>query len=83
MKPAIQFIPEGQYTTKELQEFAREFREYLKGKEVMHRQDAADFLNVSVRTVDRLVAEGHLPFHMLGTSKLFLRSEIITAIKNS
>lgn len=33
---------------------------------MMKRQEAADYLNVSVRTIDRMIAAGLLPFRRVG-----------------
>lgn len=45
--------------------------------EVMTRAEAAEFLRCSLGQLDRLAREGGLPFHRLGDSRRFLRSELI------
>jgi hypothetical protein len=79
----VQITPDGKYTPTELENLVRELKLFVQGKEVMDREETAEFLGMSVWNVDRLARQGHIKAHYLGSSKLFLRSEIITAIKNS
>ena len=79
----VHMIPEGQFQNKDLEILLNELSEILKAKEVMCRDEAAAFLSISTRTLDRLSISGALPSHQIkGLSKrLYLRSEIIQYIK--
>lgn len=81
----VQFVPEGQFSTKDLDIFLRELDMRFKQKEVMHRKEVADYMGLSERTVDRLSKPGGLPFHTIEglSGKLYLRQEIIDYIKRS
>jgi excisionase family DNA binding protein len=46
--------------------------------EVMTRAEAAEFLRCSLPQLDRLIRLQGLPFHVLGDSRRFLRSELIS-----
>lgn len=46
-------------------------------REVMSRAEAAEFLRCSLPQLDRMVRLQSLPFHLLGDSRRFLRSELI------
>jgi predicted DNA-binding transcriptional regulator AlpA len=81
----VQFVPEGQFSTKDLDVFLRELEIRFKHKEVMHRKEVSEFMGLSERTVDRLSKPGGLPFHTIEglSGKLYLRSELIEHIKKS
>jgi hypothetical protein len=85
MNNQVRFIPEGQFSNNDLAAFVKELEAFYKGKEVMHRSDAAIFLGVSERTIDRLSLSGAIPYHTIQGlhGKLYLRSELIEVIKNS
>ena len=44
--------------------------------EILSRQEAADDLNVSTRTFDRIQADGKIPFVMIGKRKKFLKRDL-------
>ena len=44
--------------------------------EIRSRQEAADDLNVSTRTFDRILVDGKIPFVMIGKRKKYLKRDI-------
>lgn len=53
---------------------------FAESKQVMHAEDAAAFLGISERTLNRLI--GSLPSHKLeGIGRVWLKSELIDYIK--
>lgn len=81
----IQFTPDGSFSVKDLDRFLFELEARFKAKEVMHRKDAAAYLGVSERTLDRLSVSGVIKYHTLEglSGKLYLRSEILEKVKAS
>lgn len=77
----IQLVPAGQFSIKDLDKFLFELELRFKQKEVMHRKEAAAFIGVNVRTLDR----SNIPYHTVEglSGKLYLRSEMLEHIKNS
>lgn len=77
----IQMAPPTPFTIQELDTLIVALEGRVKAREVLHRKDLAVELGVSMRTVDRST----LPFHYIpGTNvKVWLRSEVLEAIKNS
>jgi hypothetical protein len=59
--------------------------QHLNEEKVMRRKDAASFLGLHERTLDRLSNSGSIPYHRLDglSDKLYLRSELIHLIKKS
>lgn len=53
------------------------------GDDLLDRAGAAKFLNVSVAQLDKLIREtSSLPFHWVGESKRFERSELLAWVRN-
>lgn len=48
--------------------------------DVLTRSEAARFLRCSLTQLDRLCRDGGLPFHLLGESRRFLRSELVAYV---
>jgi hypothetical protein len=80
MTAVIQMRPEGQYTNKDLEKLLIELREVIQQQEVMHSQEAAKFLGISVGKLYRMSNIPHHRVEGIG-GKLFLRSELIDFIK--
>jgi len=57
----------------------------LMSEEIMHRKEAAKFLGIGTRQLDKLTNDKKLPYHRIDglAAKLYLRSEIIQLIKGS
>jgi excisionase family DNA binding protein len=83
MTPVINMVPDGQYSIKDIDALLAALESRVQAREVMHRQEAADYLGINVRTLDRMSKRGELPFHQLKglEVRLFLRSELIAFIK--
>lgn len=77
----IQMSPPTPFTIQELDTLIMALEGRVKAREIMHRKDLAEYLGCSERTVDRST----LPHHYIpGTNvKVWLRSEVLEAIKNS
>ena len=50
--------------------------------EVMTRSEAASFLRCSLGQLDRLVRDAGLPWHRMGDSKRFFRSDLAGWLRN-
>jgi len=51
--------------------------------ELLDRNGAAKFLNVSLPQLDKLIRSTALPYHWLGESKRFDRDELLNWVKSS
>jgi predicted XRE-type DNA-binding protein len=83
MTAVLQMIPDGQYSNKDLERLVIELTGVIKQTEVMHRKQAAEFLGIAQRTLDKMVQESKVPFHRpegFG-GPVFLRSELIEHIR--
>lgn len=76
-------VPDEYYSAKDIDRLFTALENHIKQREVMHRKEAADFLGINIRTLDRLATEGNLPYHRLkgleGT-RLYLRRELLDFI---
>lgn len=52
-------------------------------REVLSRDQAAEFLGASVRYLDDLVRKGLVPSHKHGARRFFLRSELLDWIRQA
>ena len=50
--------------------------------EVMTSEEVAELLQLSIRTIKRLVDDGHLPFSKIGHSVRFSRRKLMEIIEN-
>jgi hypothetical protein len=75
--------PDGKFSEEFLSDLIREVKMQLQQEEVMNVHDVSQMLKVSRTSVDSLRRAGIIKRHTLGTMHFYLRSEIITAIKNS
>ena len=79
MTAVIQMLPEGRYTSKDLERLANELIEYVKYPDVMHTKEAAAFLDVSQA---QLYRTPNIPSHKIpGIGRVYLKSELIDYIK--
>lgn len=86
MTAQVNFIPEGPYSIHDVETLVIAFESVVKAREVMHRKEAADFLGINIRTLDRLATAGSIPYHKikgLEGTRLYLRSELVAHIKKS
>ena len=76
----INMVPNTGFTNEQLDTLLYALETRVKAREILHKKDLAAELGVSQRTVDRST----LPHHYIpGTNvKVWIRSEIIEAIKN-
>lgn len=81
MTAQVQFIPEGTYSIKDLDTLIIALETRIHAREVMHTQQAADFLGISKQTLYR----SKFPFHKVEglEGRLYLRTELIERIKKS
>lgn len=55
-------------------------KETSKDPLVLTRKEAADFLKVSLPTIDELSRQGYFPAYNIGTRRLYLYKEVIEAL---
>lgn len=54
----------------------------LSQKDIMTREEAAEYLRYSLSSFDRLVRQGKIPYHVLvGGAKRFIRTELLEFVK--
>lgn len=82
--PQIQLVPEGQFSNKDLDAFLFELERRWKSKEILHVQEAADYLGISKSKLYRMPKEV-FPYHEVEgmAGRLYLKSELLNAIKKS
>lgn len=53
-------------------------------KDILTREEAAEYLRYSIRQFDKLVSQGKIPYHVpIGGAKKFVRTELLEFIKNT
>lgn len=80
MTAVIQMKPAGQYSNQDLERLANELRDYVSFPDVLHQQDAANFLGISYSKLRRM---DNVPSHKLPglSGRIYLKSELIDFIK--
>jgi predicted DNA-binding transcriptional regulator AlpA len=80
----VQFVPDGQFSVKDLDRFLISLEARWKSKDVLNHEECAEYIGCSVRTLYRLGNCGSIPYHTLQGlgGRLYLKSEIIEAIKS-
>jgi hypothetical protein len=59
--------------------------QHLFEEKVLHRKDAAKFLGIGIKSLDRLASGGKVPYHRIDglSGRVYLRSELIHLIRTS
>ena len=52
-------------------------------REVLSREQSAEFLGVSLRYLDDLVRKGLVPSHKRGSRRFFIRSELLDWVRQA
>lgn len=79
MTAVVQMLPEGRYASKDLERLANELIEYVRYPEVMHQQEAANFLGISYSKLRRMDVPSHKMPKLKG--RVYLKSELFDYIK--
>lgn len=79
MTAIIAMKPEGRYANADLERLLNELKEYAGFPEVLHQQDAANFLGISYSKLRRM---DNVPYHKLPglSGRIYLKSELLTYI---
>lgn len=82
MTAQVEFIPNGQWSVKDLDTLILALETRVKAKEVMHAKEAAAFIGISLRKLYEIPKEV-FPFHEVPGLKgrLYLRSELIEKVR--
>ena len=80
MTAVIQMLPEGRYTSKDLERLANELLEHARYPDVMRTKEAASFLGIGKTKMYQMDC---IPSHKLPgiSGKFYLKSELIEYIK--
>ena len=72
-----------QAVREEVQLCLSEIPQLASGSEIMNSEEVAHEFGISLPTVHKWKTEGRIPFHRQGRRVYFLRTELLTALRNT